>query len=783
EEEDRFWYRKRVPGGHQFMYVDPAGNIHRPAFDHHRMAAAISLALGRAFVAYQLPFQELQFAEQGRLIEFWESEPKPRAASWNTAETKQEGDETAAGTAVEDAGKETAGEETAERGQETDSGGDRGQAEKKPAEEDKEPDPRRWRCSLETYVCSGPEKVAKIEDDEVKSPDGKWVAFARDENLWVRSLQDGSEKQLSTGGVEHFGYAVPPEGCCYTVTAWRQKTKRKPVAVWSPDSNRILTYRLDEREVALLHLIEAQEGRPKLHSYRTALPGDEKLPLYTLSIFAVASGAEVEVKTDPLILFWGEDPPDLRWGTKGERVYFTRIHRGHQRVELHAADAATGETRTIVEETGKTFIDLATNDDKEDWRIINDGAEVVWQSERDGWSHFYLYDAATGELKNRITSGSWYATNPHHVDERNRWLYFEAMGREEGQNPYAAQLYRVRLDGSRLQRLTPEDALHDIDFSPSGEWIVDTWSTRDRAPVTVLRNASGRVTRKLEEADISRLLEAGWAPGEPFVLQARDGVTDLYGFLYLPADFDPEKKYPIIDYIYPGPQIGSVFYWGFTTRPDGFVQSLAQLGFIVIHFNAMGTPFRSKAFHDVWYGDMGDNGLLDHVHVIKQLAARRPEIDLDRVGIYGFSGGGFSSTGAILRFPDFFKVAVSAAGNHDQRSYNFDWGERYQGPLRKNADGTDNYQSQANHLLAGNLKGKLMLTWGALDDNVHPNATLLLIQALIEHNKDFDLLVFPKGNHRYGGEPYAIRRTWDYFVEHLRGETPPAGYRIEAPPD
>ncbi len=755
------------------MYVDPAGGAHRPAFDHDRMATAISRALGRSFVAWQLPFQELAFVEDGRLIEFWETVPEKKAATWDTEDEKDatEGD-------GEEKTQEAAGEDetTADGGQEAAKEASDGE------DDEAEPDPRRWRCHLESYVCTGPEKVAKIEDDEVKSPDGKWVAFARDENLWIRSLDDGEEKQLSTTGEEHFGYAVAPEGCCYTVTARRQKTKRKPVAVWSPDSKRILTYRLDERKVEPLYLIEASEGRPILHSYRYALPGDEGLPTYTVSIFAIATGAEVEVKAEPLILFWGEQPVDLRWGKKGDRIYFVREFRGHQKVVLHTADATTGAARAILEETGSTFIDIPINDDQQDWRVINDGTEIVWHSERDGWGHFYLFDAATGELKNQITSGPWYATNPHHIDEENRWLYFEAMGREEGLNPHAAQLYRVRLDGSRLQRLTPEDALHQIAFSPSGDWIVDTWSMRDRAPVTALRNADGRVVKTLEAADISRLLEAGWAPAEPFVLKARDGVTDLYGFLYLPADFDPAKKYPIIDYIYPGPQIGSVYRWGFTTRPVGFVQSLAQLGFIVVHFNAMGTPFRSKAFHDVWYGDMGDNGLIDHVHVIKQLAARRPEIDLDRVGIYGFSGGGFSSTGAILRFPDFFKVAVSAAGNHDQRSYSFDWGERYQGPLKKNEDGSDNYQSQANHLLAGNLKGHLLLTWGALDDNVHPNATLLLIQALIEHNKDFDMLVFPKGNHRYGIEPYSIRRTWDYFVRHLRGEEPPAGYRIEAPP-
>jgi dipeptidyl-peptidase-4 len=301
-------------------------------------------------------------------------------------------------------------------------------------------------------------------------------------------------------------------------------------------------------------------------------------------------------------------------------------------------------------------------------------------------------------------------------------------------------------------------------------------------PVSVLRRADGRVLMNLESADISALEEAGWSPGEPFSVKARDGVTDIYGFIYRPSNFDAEKNYPIIDYIYPGPQVGPINSRGFTASPGGNAQALAELGFIVVHFDAMGTPFRSKAFHDAWYADMADNGLIDHVQTIKQLAARHPEIDIGRVGIFGHSGGGFSSTGAILRFPDFFKVAVSSAGNHDNRSYSYGWGEKYQGLLEKNDDGSDNYESQANHLLAENLKGKLMLTYGTLDDNVHPNGTLLLVNELIKNNKDFDMLVYPNRNHRYGREAYVIRRTWDYFVQHLLGDLPPAGYKLQDPP-
>lgn len=558
---------------------------------------------------------------------------------------------------------------------------------------------------------------------------------------------------------------------------------------WSPDSKKIATYKLDERKVAEMHLLETHEGRPILHSYRYALPGDQEIPTYRLHIFDIDSRSQVRIEGEAIELYWGPgDDVDVRWSPDNSAIYFVREFRGHQKAVLYTAAAATGESRAILEETSETFLDLPSHQDPhlernlQDWRVINDGREVIWWSERDGWGHFYLFDVQNGAQKNQITSGAWVALNIHFVDELNRWLYFNAYGREEGLYPYAAQLYRAKLDGSSLQRLTGEDAAHELHLSASGRYVVDTYSMRDRAPVTVLRQADGRVLKTLEDSDISKLREIGWSPADPFTVKSRDGITDLYGFLYRPSNFDPKKKYPVIDYIYPGPQIGPVRYRGFTASPGGNAQALAELGFIVVQFDATGTPFRSKAFHDVWYGDMGDNGLIDHVQTIKQLAARHPEIDIDRVGIFGHSGGGFSSTGAILRFPDFFKVAVSSAGNHDNRSYSWGWGEKYQGLLEKQEDGPDNYESQANHLLAGNLKGHLMLSYGSLDDNVHPNATLLLVNELIKHNKDFDMLVIPNVNHRYGRGPYIIRRTWDYFVRHLLGEEPPAGYKLEDPP-
>jgi len=339
----------------------------------------------------------------------------------------------------------------------------------------------------------------------------------------------------------------------------------------------------------------------------------------------------------------------------------------------------------------------------------------------------------------------------------------------------------VKLDGGPVELLTPENADHDISFSPDGKFLVDVYSRPDTIPISVVRSTSGAVVKELQRADISRLVSAGWTMPIPFTVKARDGQTDLEGLLYRPSKVVPGRKYPVIDYIYPGPQIGSVGTWQFNVNPAGNARSLAELGFYVVQVDAMGTPGRSKAFHDTFYGNMTDNGIPDQIATIKQLAARYPEMDLDRVGIFGHSGGGFSSTDAILSYPEFFKVAVSSAGNHDNRSYDFTWGEKYQGLMKKLNDSTDSFDSQSNWRKAKNLRGRLLLAYGTLDDNVHPVATQLVIDELIKANRDFDLLVMPNRNHGFAADPYMIRRTWDYFVRNLMGATPPDGYLLKGP--
>lgn len=717
---DRFWFRGRRLDGFEFVLVDPAARTRRPAFDHDRLAAALSVAADTSYEGSRLPFEDFEFLRDGAAIRF------------HTADSV------------------------------------------------------RWTCDLRSYACGEPDSVPRRPRREVLSPDGRWTAFAYAENLWIRSTATGDSIQLSRDGEADYGYAVVPEGCCQEITNRRRKLTPPPVLAWSPDSRRIATHRYDERGVARMHLLEMATGRPILHSYRYALPGDSIIPTFDVYVFDVEgrTGVRIDIEAQPGF-FTAADTvfPEVRWTADGQTLFVTSRSRDFKRLDLYAADPTTGAARLVVRETGPTYRE--TNQFMygagPNWRPVANGREVLWWSERDGWGHLYRFNAADGTLMNRVTSGPWLVANLLLVDEAQGLVYFTAVGREDGVDPYYDQLYRVRLDGSGLTRLTPENAVHRIWAAPSGRFYVDMVSRRDTVPVTVVRGADGRVTQTIEQGDVSRLLDAGWTWPVAFSAKGRDGRTDVYGYLFFPSTFDPEATYPVIDYVYPGPQIGAVRTRSFTVSPPGNAHALAELGFIVFAVDAMGSPLRSKAFHDAYYGDMRDNGIPDHISALRELARRYPQMDLNRVGIFGHSGGGFASTDAILRYPDFFKVAVSGAGNHDNRGYHFPWGEKYHGLLVRDGDGGDNYDRQANQEMAGNLQGKLLLTYGTLDDNVHPNMTLAVVDALIRHNKTFDMLVLPNRNHGYGSEPYMVRRTWDYFVTHLLGETPPPDYQIRRP--
>ena len=416
------------------------------------------------------------------------------------------------------------------------------------------------------------------------------------------------------------------------------------------------------------------------------------------------------------------------------------------------------------------------------WRVLWAANEVVWYSQRDNWGQLYLHDLTTGALKNRITMGEGPIEGIARLDETARTLVVEALGREPGRDPYFRHYYRVGLDGRGWTSLTPEDADHAIQLSPDGRYFVDSYSTPATPPVIVLRDADGRVVMPIEHADISRLKASGWVPPIPIVTKAADGTTDLYGLMFRPSHFDPARHYPIINNPYPGPQSGSVGSRSFSPA-RGDAQALAELGFVVIRVDGRGTPGRSKAFHDAYYGRMGrDNTVPDQVTAMRELGRRYAWVDTTRAGIWGHSGGGFITADAMFRYPDFFKAGIAESGNHDQRLYEDDWGERYQGLLVRNADGTDNYDAEANQLLAKNLKGHLLLAHGTLDDNVPPDNTMVVVDALIKANKDFDLLLIPNAAHGYGAASnYMMRRRWDYFVMHLLGVTPPKEYEYRSP--
>ncbi len=645
----------------------------------------------------------------------------------------------------------------------------------------------RIQCSPETDRCGGaldPREVSRLQPQaqrgpgaraESLSPDGKRAAFIRNYNLWVRDLSTDRETQLTTDGQKDFGYATDNAG-------WIKSDR--PVVVWSPDSRKIATFQQDERAVGEMYLVNIKVGHPQLQAWKYPLPGD--------SVIATIQRVAINVDTPRVIRFQmppdahrstlcdhvicrGTEWADVEWYPDASHVAFVSTSRDHKHEVFRVADAGTGTVRDVFREDVATQYESGNG--TVNWRVLPATNEVIWFSERDDWGQLYLYDLTTGQLKSKITGGEGNVAQLRRVDETSRTIWFVGNGKERGRDPYFRQFYKIRIDGTGLTLLTPEDADHEIALAPSGQYFVDTYSKPDAPPVTVLRDLDGKTIVTLETADVSRLRATGWKPPMPITVKARDGKTDLYGLLYLPTNLDRGEKYPIVNHIYPGPQTGSVGGRGFSPA-RGDAQALAELGFVVVEIDGMGTPWRSKSFHDAYYGKMGDNTLPDQVAGMKELAQRYPWIDINRAGIYGHSGGGFAAADAMFRYPDFFKVGISEAGNHDQREYEDDWGERYQGLLARTPDASDSYAPEANQLLAKNLKGKLLLAHGTMDDNVPPYNTLLVVNELIKANKDFDLILLPNRAHGFGNEAYMVRRRWDYFVKYLLGAEPPREYEI-----
>ncbi|GLQ48963.1 DPP IV N-terminal domain-containing protein [Dyella flava] len=636
---------------------------------------------------------------------------------------------------------------------------------------------KKYLCNLQGAGECAPVKEGK--EPGVLSPDRKQEAFIRNWNLWVRDVATGKETQLTTDGVENFGYATDNAGWKHTDNA---------ILEWSPDSKQIATFQQDQRRDGDMYLVTTKVGHPELQAWKYPLPGDANITMIERVVIDVPAHKVVRLNMpadqhrstlcDDVSCGDNGGWDDVKWAPDGKTLAFVSTSRDHKHETFRIADTKTGAVRTVFHEDVPTYYESGNG--AVNWRYLPGTHEAIWFSERNDWGNLYLYDLGNGQLKHAITSGDGNVTEVLKVDAATRTVWFRGVGRTAGVNPYYQQFWKVSLDGGEPVLLTPEPADHEITMSDDGKYFVDSYSTTTTPPVTVLRDANdGHIIATVAKADIKRLLATGWQPPVPFTVKARDGKTDLYGLMFKPTHFDPQKKYPIVDYIYPGPQTGSVETFGFTpSHYDN--QSLAELGFIVVAIDGMGTPWRSKSFHDTWYGNMGDNTLPDQVTAIKQLAQRYPWIDLDRVGIWGHSGGGDATADAMFRYPDFFKVGWSESGNHDNRDYEDDWAEKWQGLLVTNKDGSTNYDSQANQLIAKNLKGKLMLVHGSIDDNVPPYNTLLVVDALIKANKDFDMLFLPNQHHAYGPDtPYITRRRWDYFVHNLAGDTPPQEYELK----
>ncbi len=614
---------------------------------------------------------------------------------------------------------------------------------------------------------------------EVLSPDGTKAVFLRNWNLWMRDVNSGTEKQLTFDGIQNFGYATDNAG-------WRQS--ERPVIIWSSDSKKVATFQQDQRHVSSMYLVTTNVGEPKLKSWKYPLPQDEEI-IKIHRIIIEVDGPNVirlDLPPDPRRGTLCDDISctgkfdDNQWSADGSQLMFVSTSRDHKIAELRLADASSGKVRDILKEEVETQYESGQGEIN--WHWLEKEQAVIWYSERDNWGHLYLYEVPSGQLRHQITKGNFVVTRLLHVDEATGVLFFEANGKEAGRDPYFSHLYRIDLSGDNLELLTPEDGHHQIYFSPGNKYFIDNYSQPDIPPVSVLRDLDGKLLDTVELADISRLLAVGWKPPEPITVKSFGDTYDLYGLMYTPTDLDSSKKYPIINYIYPGPQGGSVGSRAFDPgRRDH--QALAELGFVVVAIDGTCNPGRSKAFHDLCYGEMGTNTLPDQVYGMQQLAERYVFIDLQKVGIWGHSGGGFATAAAMFTYPEFFDVGIAESGNHDNRNYEDDWGERYIGLLQED-DSTDNYAAQANQLYAQNLKGKLLLAHGGMDDNVPPYHTYLVVDALIKANKDFDLLILPNARHGFGSDGfYMMRRRWDYFVKHLLHLEPPKEYKIKYQPD
>ena len=694
DQTSAFWYVRQTEKGKEYVKVDAASKKRTALFDQQKMAAALTEKAGREINAYNLPLQNcrlnisldtLRFQLDGK---FW-------AYSIKNNRLLDEG-------AIPLRGKE-----------------------------------RHW---------------MEVDDEKegrpVTSPDGKWTAFIKNDNVYVREVATGKEKQLSQDGTLSNYYSSYIQ--------------------WSPDSKSVVSCRIRPVEKRYVYYVEsspADQAQPKLHKQEYAKPGDE-LRFKVPCIFEVESGRRLIPSTELFSHQYELSGP--MWNADSKAITFEYNERGHKVYRVLEMSAVDGSVRTLIEEKEEKYV----NYPRIYRNCLSDGKRIIWSSERDNYNHLYLYDRATGKPLNQITKGEWYVRGVQHVDEANEVIYFSANGMKKGEDPYLIHYYKINFDGSNLVELTPEEGMHQCWYSSDYKYLVDVYSKVDQAPIAVLRDAkNGKIRMQLDKADISALLANGWKAPEVFSAKGRDGKTDMWGVIYRPSNFDPSKKYPVIEYIYSGP--GDQYVPKTFSSYNWWMTSLAELGFIVVQVDGMTTSFRSKEFEEVCYKNLKDAGLPDHIAWIKAAAQKYPYMDIDRVGIFGCSAGGQESTGAVLFHPEFYKAAYSACGCHDNRMDKIWWNELWMGyPV------DESYSACSNVDNAHLLSRPLMLVVGELDDNVDPASTMQVVNALIKANKDFELVVIP-GAHHTMGEDFGEHKRYDFFVRHLMGITPPSWDKVK----
>ncbi len=722
---DCFWYLHQTPEKKTFYFVNPDTELHDKAFDHRQVALALSAVTGEMLDENHLPFDSIAIEENGEEILF----------SYKGI---------------------------------------------------------LWAYHLPNKECHATYSTRRSSLHVSRSPQGGWDLSLKEGNLILRSCEDGVQWDLTTDAEEGLSYGTSPESNLRSIQRHEQDKLTPPIALWSPDGTKFLTHRLDQRKVKKLHLIKTtpEDGsfRPQMFSYRYPFVGDRALAQQELLLFDVEKKRWIPIQNDPLLvgylslieLGWAW------WSHDGKKIYFLDESRGAKSLSLCQADVETGRVKVLIKEESKEYVEPSQ---LAPWpcfaKELAKTREILWLSERDGWAHLYLHDQQTGKCTQQVTHGPFDVLEVVGVDEEEQWIYFLACGKESHRDPYYPHLYRMDYKGNHCKLLTTQVASHEVFLSPTKRYIVDNFSTinMETLPHSVVIDHEGKKILDLLFADLQPLFSKGWHPPERFTVKAANGETPLYGMLFFPSTFDSQLQYPVIDFIYPGPQLivtpkaftllskDSPKHWPGPWMP----QALAELGFIVVTLDARGTPLRSREFHHASYGHLDEGGaLVDHVSGLKELATERFYMDLDRVGIIGHAAGGYAAARALLLFPQFYKAAVSSGGDHNLLSYLAYWGEKYHGLYD-----ADRYAIQSNSALAKHLEGDLLLVHGEIDANVHPCGTLQFVDALIQENKDFEFLLFPNESDGCYDNPYFIRKVWDFFVRHLLKQEPPKGYRMD----